>query len=182
MDIAHALSNLCRYTGHCKEFYSVAEHSVRVSFRCEELARQSERYLKAHDDLERAQIVLHASRWGLHHDDAEAYVADLNRPLKHQPELALYRDVEKKVMAAIANKFQLGEEPEEVALADDELLWTEVRDIMQPIHPDWAATAKSVREPLPHVRIACWVPNKARKVFLRRFFELFPEFAPQGED
>lgn len=166
-DIAHALSNLCRFTGHCKKFYSVAEHCVRVSQRCEELVEQSSFQYGARNWPE---IARHAARWGLLHDAPEAFVADLNRPLKHQRELALYREVEARVMGVIAEKFKLGQELPEVHVADDELLWTEARDLMTPLHPDWP-TGK----PLEHVKIACWEPQQAELMFLKRYWELWPE-------
>lgn len=64
-DIAHALSNICRYGGHCKYHYSVAQHAVFVSKR-----------------LERQGHARNVQLWGLHHDDAEAYLGDIPRPLK----------------------------------------------------------------------------------------------------
>lgn len=68
-DIAHHMSNLCRYTGAVPQFYSVAQHSVIVA-----------NYpLKAE---ERAA--------GLLHDAAEAYLNDLASPIKRGPGFKAY--------------------------------------------------------------------------------------------
>lgn len=64
-DIAHALSQTCRYGGHCQEYMSVAEHAVFVSVR-----------------LERQGYGRRTQLAGLHHDDAEAYLGDIPRPMK----------------------------------------------------------------------------------------------------
>lgn len=62
-DIAHSLSMLCRYNGHCRHFYSVAEHSVLVSLLMEEF--------DLGDPFE-----------GLMHDATEAYLSDIPAPFK----------------------------------------------------------------------------------------------------
>jgi hypothetical protein len=105
-DIVHALSNLCRFVGHTRKFYSVAEHSIRVA------------------DLLPKELKL----WGLLHDASEAYISDMSRPLKAQ--LALYRDVEEKIMRTIANKFNLvWPMPAEVKHADTIMLATEAMQL-----------------------------------------------------
>lgn len=88
-DIAHALSQTCRYGGHCKSFYSVAEHAVFVSIRLER---------RGEDD--KTQMM------GLHHDDAEAYLGDIPRPMK--PLLgASYERMSDRMDAAICQSLGL---------------------------------------------------------------------------
>lgn len=80
-DIAHALSNQCRFGGHLPRFYSVAQHSIM----CCELA-DSEYKLQA-----------------LLHDASEAYLLDIPRPIKHG--LSNYKVIEDRLMTLIAEKF-----------------------------------------------------------------------------
>jgi len=80
-DIAAALSKLCRFGGHCREFYSVAEHSVLMS------------------RVVRPDMKLCA----LMHDASEAYLVDVPKPLKAF--LVGYSEIENRLMSVIANKF-----------------------------------------------------------------------------
>ncbi len=112
-DIAHSLSMQCRFSGHVREFYSVAEHSVRVSIAC---------------PPEHAE-------WGLLHDASEAYLIDLPRPLKRFSEMGrLYMEAESRVMSAVCERFGLSIQiPSIVERLDRVLLMTEKRDLNHPM-------------------------------------------------
>jgi len=150
-DIAHSLSNLCRFAGHCVEFYSVAQHSVLVS-----------------DYVPRP----HAFR-ALLHDAAEAYLVDLPRPVKL--ELPEYRALEKKVQAAIYQRFGLsGEDSPCIKEADDRVLAQEHRDLMAVSPYDWGRLDRL--KPLP-VGIVPQSPRNAYGSFLIQFAALVPKEA-----
>lgn len=148
-DIAHALSNLCRFTGHVSSFYSVAQHSVLVS--------------KVLDGTG-------LEMWGLLHDANEAYLNDTARPLKTDPYFGqAIRGANKRAAKVIADRYDLGwPEPDEVKAADRRLLATERRDLMARTG-DWELL-KGV-DPLEKVIIP-WLPKKAEKEFLKRYNEL----------
>lgn len=161
IDIAHPLANQCRFGGHCAKFYSVAEHSVRVSRVVERV------YLGLQPQSTHTARLL--ALWGLLHDAAEAYLLDFVRPMKRQSELgAEYRRVEAMNMAVICLHFGLPrEQPELVDTTDNVLLATEKRDLMAPEPEPWAPLPL----PLPEV-IVPWTPEYAEQAFLQRFAAL----------
>lgn len=113
-DIAHALSMVCRFTGHVSRFYSVAEHSIHVAHHVE--AETGDRAL---------------ALCGLLHDASEAYLCDVSRPIKMMTEMAAYREAEARVEAVIAAKFGLPHPlPAIVKHHDERALMTERRDLV----------------------------------------------------
>jgi 5'-deoxynucleotidase YfbR-like HD superfamily hydrolase len=145
-DIAHSLSMQCRFTGHVKKFYSVAQHSVLVSYLCN------------YED----------ALWGLLHDASEAYLVDVPSPLKRSGKFDSYLEFERNMQAAICKRFELSEsEPVSVKKADKLLLATESRDLMSPLRSDWVQPC----EPLPF-KIDPLSQQDAKDLFMKRFFEL----------
>ena len=86
-DIAHHLSNLCRFSGAVNDFYSVAEHSVRCFWYAREVLSPG------------PPSPLHLAV--LLHDAAEAYIIDLPRPIKMHEDLRLYREAEERIHEAV---------------------------------------------------------------------------------
>lgn len=146
-DIAHSLSMQCRYNGHVREFYSVAEHCILMSYAVP------------------AEFALEA----LLHDATEAYVGDMVRPLKIQmPE---FQEAERVIAEAIAARFGTPSSSAmspEVKDADNRILLDEKAALMGRAPGAWAVDGL---EPL-RVYIKKWQPREARYKYILRFAEL----------
>lgn len=170
-DIAHALSMLCRFGGHAKTFYSVAEHSVFVSKTLEELGES------------RATCLA-----GLHHDDAEAYLGDIPRPLKLL--LApVYRPLSDKMDHAIAVALSKHGPPwlyatdfhrSEIKAADNHALLLEAQHLMPSHGLNWEGSSldwnimdwKTFVPEQPEYWTGGLSPVQAEGAFLSRHWEL----------
>jgi len=143
-DIAHSLSMQCRYNGHCNNFYSVAEHSLLLSY------------------LVDPEYALDA----LLHDSSEAYLADIPRPIK--PFLKGYYEHEDALMHKIADKFKFNWPlPDQVKEYDMRILNDEREQNMNECEYEWDDYGEPVG-----VSLMFLSPAGAEKVFLERYFEL----------
>lgn len=145
-DIAHALSNICRFGGHTKRFYSVAQHSCLVSY------------------LAPAQLRFAA----LMHDAAEAYLGDVIKPLKHilnSIDGPCYRVLEERFEHAIAKRFGI-----------DAGLFKQVKPYdMQAVEIEHGYFFLDNNHPFERIfnsEEPCWTPSVAKEVFLSTFREL----------
>ena len=121
-DIAHALSNLCRFNGHSRRFYSVAEHVVLGT--------------KA---LLKTSFSIEAAYRFLHHDDTEAYIGDVTRPLKKL--LPDYVELERRLNLNLAIHHKLYRHYDiyagTVKEIDSAMLWFEKDAVMANPPEDW---------------------------------------------
>lgn len=154
IDIAHGLSHLCRFAGHVKEFYSVAQHSVL----CSRVAMS-------------VYIDPILAMYALIHDASEAYCIDVPRPLKKM--LSNYEEIEGRVQEKILEKYSLHEYPKYKAYVkeiDNRMLITEANILLT---GGTTGFTDPIAEPYAHVEIAPWAPHSAKRMFLIEFAKLF---------
>lgn len=151
-DIAHGLSLICRYTGQCTHFYSVAQHCLNV-----------------YRDLEEQGYDLDIQLWGLLHDATEVYISDLPTPFK--VEMPEYNAFEKNIEKVIYEKFGLDYPDEEtykiIKNSDREVLCNEVELIMRN-EGDWASK-------YPHKKIDIDVSFRDMKEVEIEYFNMVKE-------
>ncbi len=166
-DVAIALSRSCRFTGHLKPeldgIYSVAQHARYVAV---------EVYLFVQQATHNAGVDTAAALFGLHHDDSEAYLNDIPRPLKKLPQFTPYRMIEERVQSAIHEALippglMILGSPWLSAVhdADMTVLATEARDLMAPPPRPWNPMPAPAPWRIPQ---ELWLSRAAEKMYLDR--------------
>ena len=152
-DVAHGLSNVCRFGGQCIRFYSVAEHSVRVA-----------------DKMSRGIELI-----GLLHDASEAFMGDIPRPVKKM--LTTYDAIEKQVQAEMYQRF-MGFQPDKscqllLDIVDNRLLVTEASQLL---HNYGSEVWEKFRDIEPYdINLKYpWLPLDAEAEFLEMYRRLKP--------
>lgn len=155
-DIAHALGMNCRFNGHVKSFYSVAQHSCLVAD-------------KVYDDSQNETWAMAA----LLHDAAEAYIPDMPRPIKGY--LDGFHEIEDRILRVILEKYDLPDITDvernqdlvdSIKTHDNRSVITEKRDLLKPGGPKWEI--QDQWSPYDE-KIITWTPMQAKREFLERF-------------
>lgn len=152
-DIAHSLALQCRYTGHTKTHYSVAQHSIIVSH------------------IVPQELALSA----LMHDAAEAYIGDIAKPYKDLVETRFSESIEKLITIAIYDKFDIFPYHfNNLQIKEADLMALRAEAFQVLAHPpvdDWADDL-----PKNEIIIDEWPWKLAELLFLKRFKHLTERF------
>ena len=162
VDIAHSLSNLCRFNGHTgledepKQFYSVAEHSVN----CVKLLTKGRGKNPPSREVFQCAFL---------HDAAEAYIGDIATPFKLLI-LAPLNHIELSIEEAIQEYFHIPDISIEgwalVKQVDRKMLDIERKALMKPPPERWEIDRISVPSFPGTVEIHKWLPKTAEAMFL----------------
>lgn len=176
-DIAHALANQCRFNGHTKVFYSVAEHSVLCYHYLNELRNESNETVRLSD-----KTLLYA----LLHDAAEFVISDIPKPFKQ-----IFPELEKKEEEYLEAIFTLLEldlddaDKDIVEQADRYMLIREAKTLLEPatkfryIWGPWISKYHDIYTEMitgeyteDDIFISAWGPGEAEEKFLAVFNQL----------
>jgi len=152
-DIAHALSNMCRYNGHVSKFYSVAEHCIIMA---------------ATDEFPGW------APWKLLHDASEAYLPDVCAGYKDW--LGDFEEIEEHVLRVIADAFSMpyleGEILREVKVGDRLMIHWESKALMpdSSIFEQFAPTKDS---PQVKIELLGLTPWQAEQLYLKAFYHMY---------
>jgi len=160
-DISHALSQICRYNGHCPQFYSVAEHSYHCSEMC--------------TDPKDALVMLL-------HDAAEAYVGDLPSPLKRL--LPDYQKIEHDIFDAILHAFKIDWDIDANMMKSlDRTMYAIERNSFQGYNPqDSYGNANSESVKLWQGNLYYWNQDLADWRFRSKFYQLREDVKRQSKE
>lgn len=152
-DIAHALSNVCRWGGHCK-FYSVAEHSVLAY------------WLAFADEPDNLDLQLAV----LLHDATEAYIGDMPKPLKIM--ISQYNDIEYRIDHLIKEKYgsRVPQSKDAIKYYDLIMFKKEREDLFEK-HPIEGVDLPDVPY-YDSFDLNCWEPSRAKAEFLQAYSEV----------
>ncbi len=154
IDIAHALSRICRGNGHVKTFYSVGQHCLQAAAEA-----------KARDLSPLVQLA------ALLHDASECYLSDVPHPVKQV--LPDYCRIEDRILESVYHKF-LGreltlEEKAQVKAIDTALLHS---DLYYLLHGEKLEDGdNALRVTVDYTALPCEVVAQA---YLKKAQELLP--------
>ena len=151
--IAHSLSQQCRFTGQCRKFYSIAEHSVLVSRIMEDLGLG--------DPME-----------GLLHDGVESVLADVARPAKQL--LKDYKALDHALDLSLRKAFNLPETMSEGCIKADTLALLLEAKVLMPGKGETYGFPTEVMAQANKLTylVAGWTPENAKEKFMHRMTDV----------